>query len=70
MLKPLAPVVVPTVVREPTVDEPNVPAFEKRFVDDAVVLKNVVLVEFPSVVLWLSKYAADVVLNPKPTLLQ
>jgi hypothetical protein len=42
MLNPLAPVVVPTVVKEPTVDEPKTLLFENTLVDDAVVAKNAV----------------------------
>jgi hypothetical protein len=50
MLKPFAPVVVPTVVSEPTVVEPNVPAFAKKFVDDAVVAKKAVAVALPRII--------------------
>ena len=54
MLKPLLPVVVPTVVSEPIVVEPKVPAFAKKFVDDAVVAKNVVEVALPKITGWVS----------------
>jgi hypothetical protein len=48
-------------VPAPLVREPMVAALEKRFVDDAVVAKNVVLVALPRVVFWLNWYATDVV---------
>lgn len=63
---PFTPVVVPTVVSEPIVDEPNFEVLANSFDDDAVVVNDAVDVELPSVVFCESWYATDVVECPRP----
>jgi hypothetical protein len=46
---------------DPMVAVPTVALLENRFVEEAVVVKNVVDVALPSVTFWLSWYATEVV---------